>query len=464
MAKELGLDSQGVQKVMRKRDYLADGLGMVALNSISVLVGMLTYFYTEKVGVAAATAANVILITKIVDAFTDLIMGRILDRTNTKYGKARPWFLRMILPTLVAIIALFTVPQGLGDGLQFLYLLVTNLFASAVVYTAIAIPYNALIVYRTSSVEERGFMGVVRAAFGYLIGMIGAILLIPVSNMLGGDQSAWIKLGTFFGLISSLALWILFKNTREINVETEVQEEKEKISFKESMSKLFKNKYWVLILLLSLVSNISFGLSSGSGAYYAKYILGNEELVAILGLAGLIPSILGFILVPIMVKKFGLSKTMLIALAIGIVISAIRVFYPASFELTFVAVFLATFSTIPVMALSSPLTAMVIDYNDYLYGIKMTGMSSSANSFGAKVGSGIGASIVGWCLAAGAYDAGLAKQLDSAVQAIYAFSIYIPLILLVGMFVIVVFLKPLEVEYPTILETVQKRNEAEVHE
>ncbi|MGY3708262.1 MFS transporter [Granulicatella adiacens] len=464
MAKELGLDSQGVQKVMRKRDYLTDGLGMVTLNSITVLVGMLTYFYTEKVGVAAVTAANVILITKIVDAFTDLIMGRILDRTNTKYGKTRPWFLRMILPTLVAIIALFTVPQGLSDGLQFLYLLVTNLFASAVVYTAIAIPYSALMVYRTSSTEERGFMGVIRAAFGYVIGMIGAILLIPVSNMLGGNQAAWIKLAVVFGVIAAVSLWVLFKSSKEVNVETPVQEEKEKIPVKEALVKLFKNKYWVLLLILSLVSNISFGLSSGSGAYYAKYVLGNEELVAILGLAGLIPSILGFILVPIMVKKFGLSKTMLIALSLGIAISAIRVFNPASFELTFAAVFLATFSTIPVMALSAPISAMVIDYNDYLYGIKMTGMSSSASSFGAKVGSGIGASIVGWCLAFGAYNASLPVQPDSAIQSIYAFSIYIPLVLLVAMFVIVLFLKPLEVEYPTVLTKVQQRNEAEVHE
>ena len=108
--KPLGVDKMGIQKTMRTTDYLADCGGQFALNAMTGLVSAVLYFYTEKVGVAAATAANVLLAAKIVDAFTDLIMGKIMDNGKSPKGKCRPWFLRMAIPAFVAIVALFTVP------------------------------------------------------------------------------------------------------------------------------------------------------------------------------------------------------------------------------------------------------------------------------------------------------------------------------------------------------------------
>ena len=202
----LGVDKMGIQKTMRFGDYLADGGGQFALNGISGLVGAITYFYTDKVGVSALTAANVLLAAKICDAFTDLIMGKIMDNGKSPKGKCRPWFLRMAIPVFVAIVALFTVPKGLTGVAQIAYLLGTNLLATAIVSTAIAIPYGAILVLRTKSIEERNTMGIFRAALGYIIGMIIAIATIPVTNMLGGTQDAWIK----YGVVLALAVLLLF--------------------------------------------------------------------------------------------------------------------------------------------------------------------------------------------------------------------------------------------------------------
>ena len=139
--KELRKDSMGVQKTMRLKDYLGDGLGQLPLNVMSALVGQLTYFYTEKVGIAAGMVATMLLIAKILDAFTDLAMGKIMDMGKSPKGKCRPWFLRMILPMAVMIVALFLVPKNASSGFQMAYVLITNILISAVVYTAIAIPY-----------------------------------------------------------------------------------------------------------------------------------------------------------------------------------------------------------------------------------------------------------------------------------------------------------------------------------
>lgn len=84
--KELGLDSMGIQKTMRLPDYLSDGIGQLPLNIMSTLVGQLTYFYTEKVGLAAGAVATMLLVAKIVDAFSDLIMGKVMDKVNSPKG------------------------------------------------------------------------------------------------------------------------------------------------------------------------------------------------------------------------------------------------------------------------------------------------------------------------------------------------------------------------------------------
>ena len=113
--KPLGLDKDGVQKVMRTGDYFADSLGQFSLNAISGLVGQLTYFYTDKVGMAAGAVATVFFICKILDAFTDVIMGNIVDHTKPGKEKYRPWILRMIIPAAIVIVGLFTVPSSFSD-------------------------------------------------------------------------------------------------------------------------------------------------------------------------------------------------------------------------------------------------------------------------------------------------------------------------------------------------------------
>lgn len=453
--KELGLDSMGTQKSMYKLDYLGDGLGQASLNIISGLVAMLTYFYTEKVGLAAGSVATMLLLAKVADAFTDLIMGKIMDNANSPKGKCRPWFLRMIVPTFFGIIALFTIPQNANSNIQMFYVLITNIFITGVIYTAIAIPYGAIMAIRTKSVEERGVMGIVRASFGYLFGMIIAILLIPITNILGGDQSAWIKMSIAFAVISSATLFLLFKTTKEVVNGEEVDKEIEP-PFLKALGYLFYNKYWVIMYLVNLFVNISYGLSASGGTFYAKYVLGDDNIVAIMGGVGLIPTFLGFALVGPLAKKFGMAKTCKGCLILGAGATFIRIFMPASFMATLILGSFATFATIPIMCLGGALVNNCVEYNEWKYGNKMVGMSNSASSFGAKIGSGIGGSLVGWILAFAGYEAAVEVQTVNLNPAIYTFSIYIPLILFIVM-AILLHMYDLEKIYPTIIKELNER-------
>ncbi len=439
--KELGKDSMGIQKTMRFGDFLGDGVGQIPLNALSCLVGQLTYFYTEKVGLAAASVATMLIIAKLLDAVTDLIMGKIMDSVHFKDGKVRPWFRIMAVPVAVIMVLLFTVPAGAASGMQMGYVLITNILCTAVVYTAIAIPYGAMMALRTNSVEERGKMGIFRAVFGYAIGMIIAIGLIPITNLLGGNQAAWIKVAFGMAIISALCMIVLYRKSKENGTEekkTQDEQEEEKMSFGEEIGLLFKNKYWVLMLIANLFMNISYGLSSSGGAYYAQYILGNDNIVALLGAVGLIPTFIGFILVGPMTKKFGMAKTCLIGCIIGIIGCIYRVFTPYSLVSCLVGGGMTTFANIPIMCLMGAMVNNCVEYNDWKYGKKMVGMSNSASSFGSKIGSGIGGSLIGWILGACGFISGAAaaEQPQAVFGGIFAFSIYVPLFLLVVMAVI----------------------------
>ncbi len=448
----------GVQKSMRLTDYLGDGLGQLPLNIMTSLVGQVTYFYTEKVGLAAGMVATMLLVAKILDAFSDLLMGKIMDEGHSPKGKCRPWFLRMAIPALVSIILLFTVPKNAGSGLQTAYVLLTNILITAVVYTAVAIPYGALMTLRTKSSEERGKMGVFRAAFGYIAGMVIAILLIPITNALGGTQAAWIKVAVVFGLISALSLLILYKVSKETaGGEATEQKEEEKVPFMEGLGILFHNKYWVIMLFLQLFMNISYGLSASGGTYYCKYILGNDNMVALLGAVGLIPTFLGFALTGPMAGKLGMTKTCMVSCILGAVACVIRVFTPYSLMSCIVCGAVCTFANIPLMCLFGAMVNNCVEYNEWKFNKRIVGMTNSANSFGCKIGSGIGGSLIGWLLALGGYSAALEVQPGSVNIAIFAFSIYIPLALFVIMFVLLL-KNDLEKKYPQIIADLQARN------
>lgn len=462
--KALGKDKFGVQKVMRLKDYFGDSMGQFALNAISGLVGQLTYFYTDKVGMAAGAVATVFMICKIIDAFTDLIMGNIVDHTKPGKEKYRPWLLKAGIPAGVVIVLLFTVPKT-GSGLQLAYVLITNLLLTAVLYTAVCIPYGSLMVVRTNSQEERGIMGTWRAAAGYVSGMVIAIGVVPISNMLGGTQSAWIKVGAIFGILAVFAFLICYITSREtatesgttVKAEDIVQEEA--VPFKEAVVKLFHNKYWVIILIVNFLSQVIYGLSGASGTYYCKWIYGNDNLVGILGAVGMIPTLLGFILVGPMIKKLGVVKTLKVTFAMGVIANVLRIFNPYNFVYNTVLGCVNTFATIPMMCLLGVMTAMSIDFNEYKYGVKMVACSNSASGFGCKIGSGIGASLVGWCLAIAHYDASVAVATTATKYAIFTFSIYAPLVMFVVMFIMVSKFD-LEAKLPEIREEMAKRKSA----
>lgn len=458
--KPLGKDKDGIQKVMRVGDYFGDAMGQFALNAISGLVGQLTYFYTDKVGLAAGAVGTAFLIVKILDAFTDLIMGYIVDHTAPGKERYRPWLLRMAIPAAIMIVLLFTVPSNISSGMQMVYMFITNFLLTAVIYTAICIPYSSLQVVRTASQQERGNMGTWRAGAGYVAGMVIAVAIIPITNMLGGDQAAWIKFSVVLAVLAAVCLLLTWKTSKETNPVMESTEkqanDEESIPLKKAIVNLFHNKYWVMILIMGLCANITYGLANSAGTYYAKWIYGNDNLVGIQGAVGMIPTILGFALVGPMIKKLGVTKTLRVSFFMGMAANILRLINPDNFVYNIVLGCFSSFANIPMMCLLGVLTAMAIDYNEYKFNNRMLASSQAAASFGNKVGNGLGSSLVAWCLALAAYDPNALTATFATRQAVLAFNIYVPILLFALMFILSIKFD-LEKRLPGIHEELAKR-------
>lgn len=466
-------DADGARRMMHTGDYLSDMSGQLALGLMANLVGQLQYFYTDKVGLAVGSVGIVMAIAKFVDAFTDVIFGNIIDHSkggNRKYFK---WMGMMLIPAAAIVFLMFTVPIQIGQIPALIYVLITNLLLTAVIYTVIATPFSAVMVVRTSSLSERSSMGVFRAAGNYGAGMVIAIATIPVTNMLGGTQSAWIKYGAVLALAVGLLFLICWNNGRKAVYPSDLEgenaaagaagaaapapaAEQDAVPFKDAMSMLFRNKYWVIVLLFNLVTQITNTITGNSGAYYTKWIFGDDNLVGILGAMGMVATLVGFVLSKPIIAKLGTTRTILVGTMGAAIPALIRGLIPDNLTVYMVTGLVGSFIQIPLMCLYGVLLAMTIDYNEWKYDNGLVATASGAIGFGSKVGGGLGTLLLSLFLTLGGYDPTLEAASASMRMSIYAFSNWLPVVINVVMFVI--FLQfDLEKKLPQMRQEVAER-------
>lgn len=465
--RDLGVDRNGVPKMMRKRDYLADMSGQIGMNLVANVIGQLTYFYTDKVGLAVGGVGVVMLISKIVDALTDLWFGNVIDHSKGGNRKYYRWLLRLMIPYVIVVVMLFCVPIQAGQIPALIYACITNILLSAVCGTLIGTPMSAVMVVRTNSQSERESMGVFRAVGSYGAGMFTAIVTIPLTNILGGTQIAWIKYGFIIALIVLLMLSICYINGRNAKLVEEVKDETEEgaedaVPLKDALGMLFKNKYWIILVLFNVITQITNSITATSGTYYCKWIFGNDNLVALAGSFGFFATIIGFIISKPVISKLGVNRTINLGVLGAAATAALRCLIPTNLPVYIVAGLLGSFVQIPLMCLYGVLLAMVVDYNEYTYNNKLVGVSSGAIGIGTKIGAGVGSVILTACLALGSYDATLEVATTSMRYAIYAFSNYLPLIINLALFFLFRHFD-LEEKIPTIHKELARRREEKLN-
>lgn len=396
-------------------EKLSYGLGDCAANVyVAMASTFLTAYYTDTVGLATMAVGTMMLIARIFDGVTDLVMGAIVDKTRSKYGKARPWVLWTAPFMFLGLILLFNVPSGLNGGQSLAYAYISYIFMNCIVYTANNLPYNALLSRMTLNVQDRATTASIR----FVMTQFTALIINAVTANLVASVG-WFWLSVFYGIIEMIMLLICFFGCKEHLGADETGVVKVKnVPLKTALPALLKNKYFFLQALLFLflyVNTVSVGATT---YYFCNIVLGDVTVLTLTSMAQTIPAIIANFINPALVQRFGKRKVMIVGCALMAIGRFIVGAAGSSIPLVIVGIAIQGFGMGPVMSGVFAMTADVVDYGEWKTGVRSEGLVNSCTSFGMKVGIGLGSSLCTWVLAFGGYEGTAAVQSASAVNAI----------------------------------------------
>ncbi len=436
------------------REKLGYGFGDFASNIVLSAVGaFLLFFYTDVIGAPAAAIGTIILVSRIFDGFTDIMIGAMVDKTKSKHGKARPWLLWMAVPYAISTILVFTVPD-IGTVGMLIYIAITyNLLY--LVYTAINVPYGVLNSLITQDQYQRSQLNI----FRMFMALAGVCLVIfytfPLVEAFGGGKIGWQLVFGMYGLVAGALFLYTFFTTKE-RVNAGNAQATENIPLKQGVKYLFSNKYWAMLVVFAVILYAGMGLGSGLNVYYASSILNDPALVGPLGLAGLLPILVGLLFVSPIIKKFGKRNASIGGMILGLVGTFVIAVDPTSGTLVLIGAVIRGIGLVPVVASIFSMFADTIEYGEWKTGARTEGLIYSAGSFGTKVGGGLGTAAIGWALSMGGYVGGAAEQSDTALGTIIFLFVWLPVIFS-ALQVLVLYFYKLDKEYPQILKELQQR-------
>lgn len=437
------------------KERLSFGAGDLATNiAWGAMSTYIVFFYTDIIGAGAAAIGTIMLVSRILDGVSDVAMGAVVDQTKSKYGRARPWILRLAIPFAIGLILIFTVPD-VSPGWTLLYIAVTyNVLV--LLFTGVVIPYGTLNTRMTRDFQERSKLNVTRMFAATAGILLVTVLTIPLVDALGGEQPGWIATFTIFGIIATALFLMTFKNTKERLIDPPASISRPGLG--ESVVAAVKNKYWVLLFLIFIVFSAAESMYTGASAYYAQYLLGDTSFVALVSFLLYIPALVGMLFMQPIYRRFGKVAPMVVGAVIFIIGSVVMAIDPGNLTLAIAGTLIRGIGRIPIFGAIWGMLPDTIEYGEWKTGKRVEGILYSAGSMGQKAGYGLGAAFLGWIMGTAGYDGLQAVQPDSAITAIGAVFIHIPAVLFVVLIVLFAFYR-LERIYPTVEKELHQRHQ-----
>ena len=216
-AKEQASAKQSLTEKISTKEKVSYGCGDLASNLILVLTStFVAYFYTDALGLNAAIIGSIMMFSRFADGVTDMLMGYVMDRVKTKYGKARPWLLWLAIPIAVACVLVFLVPNT-GTVGKYVYVTIMYNLVTTFLYTMINIPYGALTSLMSRDQGQRTVINVFRMFMAQVGSLIINASTLPLVNKMGGssNQKSWIIVSAIYAVIAAILFLVCFKNTKE---------------------------------------------------------------------------------------------------------------------------------------------------------------------------------------------------------------------------------------------------------
>jgi glycoside/pentoside/hexuronide:cation symporter, GPH family len=393
------------------REKIGYGLGDTATNLVwRTLMVFLPIFYTDVFGISAGAVGTLLLVCRYWDGITDFVMGLVADRTNSRWGKFRPWILWTALPFGIMTVLTFTTFDLSYTGkLIYAYITYSGLI---VVFTANNVPYSALTGVLTADPVERTALSSYRFFFAFLGGLITQGLNITLVSYFGqgNDVRGYTYTMTLFAALSAVLFIITFLTTTERVTPPPEQ----RTPLKQDFTDLMKNKPWIVLFFMGILFVTFTTLKQGVTMFYFKYFVGDVGLAAAFMIAGLAAAMAGAALTRRFTLLFGKRGTVQYCFLLALVTSGLLYFAgPEDTGMIFILGSLTEFSTGPIVTLFFAMLADAADYSEWKNGRRATALVFSAGTLSMKFGTGIAGAITGWLLTMFGYAANAAQSVES---------------------------------------------------
>lgn len=438
------------KKYLKWYHKMGYGSGDVAGNCVyAMLTAFMMIYLTDTVGLSMGIVSTLIAVSKIFDGVSDFFFGRLIDKTHTRMGKARPWMLWSYIGCSVALVACFAIPTSWGETAQYAFFFISYTLLNAVFFTANNIAYASLTALITKNTSERVQLGSFRFIFAFAAKIFIEAVTIHSVNWLGGGVFGWRTIAIIYAVIGLITNTVSVFSVKELpEADRSMEEEREeehKLTFFKSFKLLLKNKYYVIICATYIMTQL-YASVIGIGTYYAKYILGNEGLFSDLSLAINITMVVALIALPMVIQKMGgMYKLNLLGYLVAVIgrLGVMVAGYMGNIPLMLVFTALATLGIAPLQGDMNALIASCSEYTTLTTNHRLDGMMYSCSSLGIKLGGAFGTAICGWLLDAAGYIENAATQTPATMNMLQFLYLWAPAILC---FIVMILLSRLNVE------------------
>ena len=390
--------------------YLVGPCGALLLNA--VLAVYLNVFYTDVLKLTGVWGGAFLMvfpiISKVIDAVTNILMGQIIDRTRTKEGKARPWLLLSAVLLPVTGILLFTVPAA-SETVQVIWIILSyNLFYSFA-FTIYNMSHALMVPLSTRETTERGILSVFNNIASVMISGIIVALIFPmvIMPMLGVNRTSWLLTMSLLAILALPLTLLEYFYTKE-RVTEEIGESETARPVREQLKVILHEKYWVLIALYFLIYTLGSGFKNSALVYYCNYVLGtyNDGMTqTLVSVIGGIPMGIGIFAVWPLAKKFGKRNVTLVGFILYAIGGAICSMAPRSMVVVLIGQFIKNIGGLPCAYVFAALFADVLDHIEWKAGFRCDGLAASVNSVITTIAVGLSAGILNLCMSFAGYKA-----------------------------------------------------------
>lgn len=430
--------------------------------SVLTLNLYLLYFYVTVLGISGTAAGTLMLVARIWDAINDPMMGMIIDNTHSKHGKCRPYLLYCAIPAGLFLFLTFFAPNLSNTG-KLVWAYITYI-GQGMLYTATGISYTSLMSRISDKPMDRVALNQSRAFISMFAAIaISSLTLKLIEGVGGGDErKGFAVVVGIYGVLQAICYLTVFRLTKGHDRQEPKAARADGTSGAGEMLKSFsyivRNPLWRWLALGTMLYYTSAAITQGLVVFYVKYYLEKPAMTGLATMCSMISSFLAIVLLQVFAKKLGKARSCAMGMAIAICCLLVRLITrDAIFPLYLGCLLVSGFGVGLFSSLLVPSLMDSIDYGEWLFGKRNDALVMSANSFGNKLGSGVGAAVQGFMLDAVGFNKDLTVQTDLAKSGLFNTSIFVPLVVFSIVFLLMMMYRRYEKKMPEVRSELAER-------